>query len=70
MRLSLRKAAFLSAAGSLIFYCSCERHRVDELPGETHTKAAAEEHGSTSHASPSPAAHSTPANFFPDKQKP
>jgi hypothetical protein len=70
MRSFLRKATLSAAAVSLIFSCSCERHRVDELPMESHTKASAEEHGSTTHASPSPAAHSTPANFFPDKPKP
>ncbi|MFZ1220214.1 MAG: hypothetical protein WAO00_13040 [Chthoniobacterales bacterium] len=70
MRSFLRNAGLTAAAGSLIFYCSCERHRVDELPMESHTKAPAEEHGSTAHHSPSPAARSTPANFFPDKPNP
>jgi hypothetical protein len=74
MRLFLRKAALVLATGSLVFFLSCERHHVGELPVEHEkTKAPAEEHGSTthqSHASPSPAARSTPANFFPDKPKP
>jgi hypothetical protein len=70
MRSFLRKACLTLAAGSLIFYCSCERHRVDELPLEHNAKAPAAEHAENAHASPSPAAQSTPANFFPDKQKP
>jgi hypothetical protein len=70
MRSSLRKSGLILGLGSLIFYCSCERHRVDELPLEHNTKAPAAEHTEGVHASPSPAAHSTPANFFPDKKKP
>jgi hypothetical protein len=70
MRFYLRRAGLILAAGSLVFFLSCERHRVDELPMESHTKAPAEEHGSTAHHSPSPAARSTPANFFPDKPNP
>jgi hypothetical protein len=73
MRLFLRKACLVLATGSLVFFLSCERHRVGELPVEHETKAPAKEHASTmheSHASPSPAARNTPANFFPDKPKP
>jgi len=73
MRLFLRRAALILATGSLVFFLSCERHRVGELPDEQETKAPAEKHPSTTHqphASPSAAARSTPANFFPDKPKP
>ena len=73
MRLFLRKACLVLATGSLVFFLSCERHHVGELPDEHETKAPAEEHASTtheSHASPSPAARNTPAKFFPDKPKP
>jgi hypothetical protein len=74
MRLFLRRAALILATASLVFFLSCERHRVDELPEEHATKKApAEEHAPASHeshASPSPAVHNTPANFFPDKSKP
>jgi len=73
MRSFLRKAGLILGTGSLVFFLSCERHRVDELPDEHETKARAEEHASMtheSHASPSPAARNTPANFFPDKPKP
>jgi hypothetical protein len=73
MRSFLRKACLVLATGSLVFFLSCERHHVGELPDEHETKAPAEEHASTtheSHASPSPAARNTPANFFPDKPKP
>jgi len=37
---------------------------------EPHAKVPAEDHAAPTHASPSPAARSTPANFFPDKPKP
>jgi hypothetical protein len=73
MRLFLRRAGLVLATGSLVFFLSCERHHVGELPGDHETKAPAEEHASTmheSHASPSPAPRNTPANFFPDKPKP
>jgi hypothetical protein len=73
MRSFLRRAGLILALGSLAFFLSCERHQVGELPDEHTTKAPAEEHSSMSHeshASPSPAARNTPANFFPDKPKP
>src|SRR6266513_2290713 len=54
MRLFLRRAALILATGSLVFFLSCERHSVDELPVEQETKAPAKEHASTheSHTSP------------------
>jgi len=74
MRSFLRRAGLILALGSLAFFLSCERHQVGELPLEEHAKAPAKEHAAaTTHAhdaSPSPAARSTPANFFPDKPKP
>src|SRR4051812_31559604 len=53
MRLFLRRACLTLAAVSLIFYCSCERHHVDEMPLESHNQAPADEHAATTHASPS-----------------
>jgi len=71
MRSLLRRAGLILALGSLVFFLSCERHHVGELPLEPETKAPANEHAAKSpHVSPSPAARSTPANFFPDKPKP
>jgi hypothetical protein len=78
MRLFLRRAALILATGSLVFFLSCERHHVGELPAEQEAKPPAEEHPSSgdtaatdeTHAAPSPSARSTPANFFPDKPKP
>jgi hypothetical protein len=71
MRLFLRRAGLILATGSLVFFLSCERHRVGELPLEEHAKVPAEDHAATTpHISPSPAPRSTPANFFPDKPKP
>jgi hypothetical protein len=70
MRLFLRRAGLILATGSLVFFLSCERHHVGELPLEPEAKAPAEHHAATTHASPSPAARSTPVNFFPDKPKP
>jgi len=70
MRSILRRAGLILATGSLVFFLSCERHRVGELPLEPETKASAEHHAATTHASPSPATRATPANFFPDQPKP
>jgi hypothetical protein len=82
MRFDLRKAGAWFAIVSLIFWCSCERHHVGELPNEhaTETKSPAEEHDSrsdqptsttnTSHTAQTPAPRNSPANFFPDKPKP
>jgi len=69
MRLLLRRASLTAAGGLLIFCCSCERHRVEELPAEHQTKS-----GETDAAKPQaeapPEVRSSPANFFPDKPKP
>jgi hypothetical protein len=73
MRLFLRRACLTLATGSLVFFLSCERHHVGELPIEEHTKAPAEKQAAKTdepQASPSPATRNTPANFFPDKPKP
>jgi hypothetical protein len=77
MRSFLRRAGLILAAGSLACFLSCERHHPSELhsahndpkapAGDHH---ASGDHHATTHASPSPAARSTPANFFPDKPKP
>jgi hypothetical protein len=69
MRLLLRRAGLTLAAGLLIFFCSCERHHVDELPAEHQTKAG-ETDASKPPEAASPEARSSPANFFPDKPKP
>jgi len=84
MRFDPRKAVAWCSAVSLIFWCSCERHHVGELPDEhatAETKATTEEHAPAS-AQSAPAMHdhsqmaatpeprNSPANFFPDKPKP
>jgi hypothetical protein len=83
MRFDFRKAIAWSSAATLIFWCSCERHHVGELPDEHatgETKSATEEHAPASDKS-TPAMHdhshmatpeprNSPANFFPDKPKP
>ena len=86
MRPFLRKAGLVLALGSLVFFLSCERHHVGELPdehaAEHETKPSAEEphHEAKSdqptattqhsHTAQTPAPRNTPANFFPDKPKP
>jgi hypothetical protein len=67
MRFFLRRASLALATGLLIFCCSCERHRVGELPAE-HEKKSGEADASKPHTAPP--ARATPANFFPDKPKP
>jgi len=69
MRLLFRRASLTLATGLLIFCCSCERHEVGELAAEHETKSAAKD-APKAEAAPSPAARSSPANFFPDKPKP
>ncbi|HEX4640445.1 MAG TPA: hypothetical protein VH252_03615 [Chthoniobacterales bacterium] len=82
MRFDLRKTGAWFAIVSLIFWCSCERHHVGELPDEhatTEPKASTHEHEMKSdqsaptthhHMAPTPAPRNSPANFFPDKPKP
>jgi hypothetical protein len=80
MRLFLRRAALTLATGSLVFFLSCERHHVGELPVEQQAPAPAEKQETKSeqpaaatphsHTSQSVEPRNTPANFFPDKPKP
>jgi hypothetical protein len=78
MRFDLRKAGAWVTIVSMIFWCSCERHHVGELPNEqsaAETKAPANEPDqptstTTSHTAQTPAPRNSPANFFPDKPKP
>jgi hypothetical protein len=84
MRFDFRKAVAWCSAVSLIFWCSCERHHVGELPDEhatAETKATTEEHAPASaqstpamhdhsHMAATPEPRNSPANFFPDKPKP
>ncbi|MFL6519089.1 MAG: hypothetical protein ACJ8NS_02615 [Chthoniobacterales bacterium] len=83
MRYDLRKAGAWVTIVSMIFWCSCERHHVGELPNEqsaTETKAPSNEPDSrsdqpaattnTSHTAQTPEPRNSPANFFPDKPKP
>jgi hypothetical protein len=69
MRFFLRGAGLALVAGLLIFWCSCERHHLGELPVEHQTKSS-ETDVTKPNAAPSPAARTSPANFFPDKPKP
>jgi len=69
MRLLFRRAGLALAAVLLIFYCSCERHHVEELPADHQTKSG-ETDAANPPAAPSPPVRSSPANFFPDKPKP
>ena len=66
----------LFAGASLLLICSCEKHRLGEIPGEQKEHvdlahkgkkgAASEESETKSPRGPSP----TPAEFFPDKKNP
>jgi len=69
MRFLLRKTGLALVTGLVIFCCSCERHRVGELPAEQEQQIG-EGDATKPHAAPAPAARSTPADFFPDKPKP
>jgi len=71
MRSLLRRSALALAAGSLILWCSCERHHLGELPEEQRVKPA-ERAADTAEpkAAPSHIASPTPAEFFPTKTNP
>ena len=60
MRSFLRKTGLVLALVSLVFFLSCERHHVDELPSEHaadhETKPATEEHQHHETKSDQPAA--------------
>jgi hypothetical protein len=72
MRFGLRKFTAVSACTSLILFCSCEKHRLGEMPDaqKEHLDPAAQP-AKTSSASPerstssSPSPSLTPAEFFP-----
>jgi hypothetical protein len=53
----LRRAAVTVSAAALVCFCSCERHKVGELPSEEeHAKPGADEkHHSAKHAKANPA---------------
>jgi hypothetical protein len=70
MRFFLRRAGLVLAAGLVIFCCSCERHRVGELPEHEHAKAHSDVDATNAHALVSPVPRNSPADFFPDKPKP
>jgi hypothetical protein len=68
MRLGLRKCAIFFACVWLLLICSCEKHRVGEMPDaqKEHVDLAAQP-AKTSNASPEglPSPSLTPAEFFP-----
>jgi hypothetical protein len=70
MRFFLRRAGLTLAAGLLIFYCSCERHHVGELPEHEPAKAHGDAEATKEHAPAPSVPRNSPANFFPDKPKP
>ena len=46
MRSILRQVVAISASASIVFFWSCERHEVGELPDHSnHTKAGHDDHG-------------------------
>src|ERR1700682_5105537 len=64
MRLFARNCVAFSACIFLIVICSCERHRLGEMPEVQREKADAEagvEKNPSAEASPTPAAQPTPA---------
>jgi hypothetical protein len=69
MGLSLRKWVALSALALLIVICSCEKHKVGEMPEVQRERTLAEGRAGTdpsTAASQTPAAKPTPADFFPE----
>jgi len=74
MRLLLRRSALALATGSLILWCSCERHHLGELPEEQRVKPVDRASDTAEPKAPSrafaPVASATPAEFFPAKTNP
>jgi hypothetical protein len=72
MRFPFRRVGIVCASSALIFWCSCEKHKVGELPEvqKEHVDLEAGSHAAP--AAPSPAAESTPtpAEFFPARKSP
>jgi hypothetical protein len=72
MRFLLRNCVAFSACVSLIAICSCEKHKVGEMPDvqkertDLANQSATPETGGTS---PTPSAKPTPADFFPTKPR-
>jgi hypothetical protein len=77
MRFSFRGINLGLGSAALIFFCSCDKHHLGEMPevqkehvelakpGEAAAPAANESKASSTHG-PSP----TPAEFFPEKKSP
>jgi len=77
MRLGLRKFAAFSACISFSFVCSCEKHRVGEMPdaqkehADLATQSAKSSGTSSERATPSATSPTlTPAEFFPESTPP
>jgi hypothetical protein len=77
MRFSLRKCIAFSACACLILICSCEKHRVGEMPevqreqvdlasGPKEVPPVAKEKATSS----TPPARPTPVEFFPESTPP
>jgi hypothetical protein len=73
MHFGLRKAASAFAAGMVIFWCSCEKHHLGEMPDaqKEHVDVASESGEASpapeeTSASSTPSATSTPAELFPE----
>ncbi len=68
MGFSLRKCIAFSAFASLPLFCSCDKHKVGELPEvqkeHVYPESATEE-GPAAPVAPTPAVTPTPADFFP-----
>ena len=64
MGFSLRKSALLSAYAGLVLICSCDKHRVGEMP-EVQREKGAVEHSPAPKSAGAPSASPTPADFFP-----
>jgi hypothetical protein len=68
MRFGLGKCIAILGAAALLLICSCEKHRVGELP-ETHKEHADSAKPPGHHQPAAPAGTSTsptPAEFFPE----
>jgi hypothetical protein len=77
MRFGLRKFTAVSACTSSILFCSCEKHRLGEMPDaqKEHVDLAAQpaknwSPSSERSISPSPSPTLTPAEFFPESTRP
>lgn len=69
MRSSFRELGRVLAAGALVWFCSCDKHKLGEMP-EVQKEHLPPGHSKAPAATATPQASATPAEFFPEQETP